>query len=84
MNSTEIGVFLKNHELKLSRTIVIVDFGNVEEWKYGLNWRVGVRELGVLAKHFSKGKNSFVDFTMVLITDLLSSPRNSPGGVVEC
>jgi uncharacterized LabA/DUF88 family protein len=32
-----------------------VDFGNVEKWKNSLKWRVGVRELAKLVKHFSQG-----------------------------
>lgn len=34
---------------------VIVDFGNVEKWKHSLRWRVGVRELASLVKHFTYG-----------------------------
>ncbi len=34
---------------------MIIDFGNVEKWKNSLKWRVGVRELAGLSKHFSQG-----------------------------
>ncbi len=56
MNQDEIKKFLESFLPKRERTIVIVDFGNVEKWKHGLGWRVGVRELGVLVKHFAIGK----------------------------
>jgi len=52
----EINALLVAHEPKRSRTIVIVDFGNVEKWKHGLGWRVGIRELATLVKHFSTGQ----------------------------
>jgi len=56
MNQSEIKDFLDNSKEKQERTIVIVDFGNVEKWKNTLKWRVGIRELGVLVKNFSIGK----------------------------
>src|SRR3990170_8156736 len=56
MNRGEIKVFLDSFAPKRERTIAIVDFGNVEKWKYGLGWRVGIRELASLAKHFTYGK----------------------------
>lgn len=56
MNQEEIKKFLESFTSKRERTIVIVDFGNVEKWKYGLGWHVGVRELASLVKHFTYGK----------------------------
>jgi len=56
MNQDEIKKFLSSYISRRERTIVIVDFGNVEKWKYGLDWRVGVRELASLIKHFTYGK----------------------------
>ena len=56
MNRGEIKVFLDSFAPKRERTIAIVDFGNVEKWKYGLGWRVGVRELAGLVKHFTYGQ----------------------------
>ena len=56
MNQDEIKKFLEAFIPKRERTIVVVDFGNVEKWKYGLGWRVGIRELASLAKHFTYGK----------------------------
>ncbi|MBU4369440.1 NYN domain-containing protein [Patescibacteria group bacterium] len=55
MNKQEINDFFKYFDNKKERTIVIVDFGNVEKWKHGLKWRVGIRELAVLVRHFTYG-----------------------------
>ncbi len=55
MDQQQIKKFLENHLEKQSRTIVIVDFGNVEKWKQSLGWKVGVRELANLVKSFSSG-----------------------------
>ena len=46
---------MESFENEKARTIIIVDFGNVEKWKNSLKWRVGIRELGKLVKHFSQG-----------------------------
>lgn len=56
MNQDEIKKFLKSFLPKRERTIVIVDFGNVEKWKHNLGWRVGIRELASLVKHFTYGE----------------------------
>jgi len=56
MNSGEIKKYLENYRARRERTIVIVDFGNVEKWKHGLGWRVGIRELAMLVKNLSYGK----------------------------
>ena len=55
MNQAEIKIFLESFKPKQGRTIVIVDYGNVEKWKNSLRWKVGVRELARLVKHFSQG-----------------------------
>ena len=55
MNHEQIKKFIDSFSKKLLRTIVIVDFSNVEKWKESLNWKVGIQELAVLAKNFSKG-----------------------------
>ena len=55
MIQAEIAKFLKDHEQYRQRTIVIVDFGNVEKWKNGLGWDVGIQELSKLVKSFSYG-----------------------------
>ncbi|MFH1253662.1 MAG: NYN domain-containing protein [Candidatus Uhrbacteria bacterium] len=56
MTQGEIAKFFKDYEPFRQRTIVIVDFGNVEKWKNSLNWKVGVPELARLVKNFSTGK----------------------------
>ena len=56
MNKKGIKKLIESFKDKRERTIVIVDFGNVEKWKHGLGWRVGVRELASLVKHFTYGK----------------------------
>ncbi len=56
MNQDQIRKFFKDYESKRDRTIVIVDFGNVEKWKHSLGWNVGIPELANLVKNFSTGK----------------------------
>lgn len=56
MDQEKIKKFFEDYVARRERTIVIVDFGNVEKWKHGLGWRVGIRELAVLVKNFSKGQ----------------------------
>ncbi len=56
MDKEEIKKFLESFTLKRERTIVIVDFGNVEKWKNSLKWRIGIKELARLVKNFSYGK----------------------------
>jgi len=38
------------------RNIVIIDYGNVQKWEEGLRWKIGIKELRKLIKHFTKGK----------------------------
>ena len=56
MNKSEIKTFLEGFANKRERTIVIVDFGNVEKWKHSLNWKVDIKKLGQLVKNFSTSK----------------------------
>jgi uncharacterized LabA/DUF88 family protein len=56
VNQQEIKSFLETFVAKRERTIVVVDFGNVEKWKNGLGWKVGIRELGALVRHFTYGQ----------------------------
>ncbi len=55
MNKSEIKTFLDSFNDKRERTIVIVDFSNVEKWRYNLGWRIGIDELSKLVRHFSIG-----------------------------
>lgn len=55
MDQQDVNDFLKTFNDKKERTIVIVDFGNVEKWKNSLKWRVGIREMALLVKNFTYG-----------------------------
>ncbi len=56
MTKEEIKKFVESFSDKQERTLVVVDYGNVEKWKNSLDWKVGIKELGNLVKNFSKKK----------------------------
>lgn len=56
MDHEAIKKLLDDCSMKRARTIVIVDYGNVNKWRESLKWQVGIRELANLIKHFSFGK----------------------------
>jgi len=56
MTKEEIRKFIDSFAGRRERTIVIVDYGNVEKWKNSLDWKIGIKELGQLVKNFSAGK----------------------------
>ena len=56
MNQNEIKKFLETFNDKKERTIVIVDYGNVEKWKNSLKWKVDIKRLAGLVKNLSFGK----------------------------
>lgn len=62
MTHLEIKKFLEGYSTKVGRTIVIVDYGNVEKWKNGLKWKVGIQNLAKLVKCFSQGDKSLRRF----------------------
>lgn len=62
MDPTEITNYLRMFSSKKERTIVIVDFGNVEKWRNTLGWRVGIQELARLTKSFAYGDTSLRRF----------------------
>ncbi len=62
MNSREITTFLESFTSKKERTVVIVDFGNVDKWEKSLGWRVGIQELSRLVKHFAQGDKALRRF----------------------
>jgi uncharacterized LabA/DUF88 family protein len=62
MNPDEIKTFLESFKDRAARTIVVVDFGNVDKWEKNLGWRVGLQELGRLVKHFAQGNKSLRRF----------------------
>lgn len=53
---------MDSFQTKQDRTIVIVDYGNVEKWKNSLCWFVGIKELGQLVRNFSKGNQELRRF----------------------
>lgn len=55
MNQQQIRRFLEEHESKKTRTIVIVDFGNVDKWSESLDWKISVAKLANLTKSLSTG-----------------------------
>lgn len=56
MTPTQIKQFLEKHVPDKERTIVIVDFGNVDKWQESLDWPVGIAQLAQLTKSLSTGK----------------------------
>jgi len=62
MNHREITQFLSDFELIRERTIVIVDYGNVEKWKNNLGWGVGIRQLAYLIRSLSFGNQALRRF----------------------
>jgi len=56
MNPVEIKTFLESYQDKRERTLVIVDFSNVEKWRVSLGWKIGIQELAKLVKSFTFGK----------------------------
>lgn len=62
MNQDEIRTFLSSFATKKDRTIVVVDFGNVDKWATSLGWSVGIQELARLVKYLSQGAKAFRRF----------------------
>jgi len=62
MNQQEITSLLDSYKSKQERTIVVVDFSNVEKWKESLKWKIDIKKLGQLVKHFSKGNKELRRF----------------------
>lgn len=56
MNQNQIRQFFTDFNDKRERTLVIVDFANVEKWKHSTKWQVGMQELANLVKNFSTGQ----------------------------
>lgn len=53
MSHDEIAQFTEDWSPYRDRTIVLIDFANVEKWRDSLGWRMGVRELASLVKKLS-------------------------------
>ena len=56
MKNSDLSPVLKKYEQTKERTIVIIDFGNVQKWEVSLGWKVGIKQLKDVIKHFSAGK----------------------------
>lgn len=56
MDKIEISNLLNAWQAKKYRTIVIIDYGNVEKWKNSLKWKLDIKRLAQLVKNFSYGK----------------------------
>ena len=56
MTKEEIKKLIDSFAGKKDRTLVIIDYGNMEKWKHSLKWSVGIKELSQLCKNFSTGK----------------------------
>ena len=56
MKREEIDKILECLNKTKDRNIVIVDFGNVQKWEESLGWKIGIKELANLIKHFAYGK----------------------------
>ena len=50
----DIKKFLQSFESRKNRTIVIVDYGNVEKWKNSLGWKVDIQKTRLAAGFRSK------------------------------
>lgn len=55
MNRDKIKKFLESFIDRKCRTIVIVDYGNVEKWKNSLGWKVDIQRLAMLIRKLSFG-----------------------------
>lgn len=56
MKKEEIGKILEDLSKTKERNIIIVDFGNVQKWEESLGWKIGIKELAGLIKHFAFGR----------------------------
>ncbi|MFA5086639.1 MAG: NYN domain-containing protein [Candidatus Paceibacterota bacterium] len=56
MDQKEIKKCLEEFEKNKDRSLVVVDYGNVQKWEESLGWKIGIRELSNLVKHLSLGK----------------------------
>jgi len=56
MKGEEIKKILEDLDKSKDRNIVIIDFGNVQKWEESLGWKIGIKELRNLVKHFAYGK----------------------------
>jgi hypothetical protein len=57
----QIKSFLESFENKRGRTLVIIDYGNVVKWELSLGWKIGIKQLSILIKNFSLGRNYLIN-----------------------
>ena len=65
MTPEQIKKFLESHFPKRARSVVVVDFANVNKWNEGkdaLGWDVGIPHLGKFVKHLSFGSQELRRF----------------------
>lgn len=62
MIKPEIDKFLDSFQDKKDKTIVVVDFGNVEKWKRSLKWIISIKRLARLVKNLSLGQRALRRF----------------------
>jgi len=55
MKPEEIKSILEKISQTKDRNLVIIDYGNVQKWEKGLGWKIGIKELKNLVKHFTSG-----------------------------
>jgi len=56
MQRNEIDKILNDLNQTKDRNIIIIDYGNVQKWEESLGWKIGIKELANLIKHFAYGK----------------------------
>lgn len=83
MNHSEIKKFLSEFEVKRERTIVIIDYGNVEKWKHSLGWDVSIRHIAQLERvkyihevHNPSGFSKKCDLDVEMTIDLIKMRDN--------
>lgn len=56
MDKKEIKNIIEKIEESKDRNLVIIDFSNLVHWQDNLKWKIGIKELRKLIKHFVKSK----------------------------
>jgi uncharacterized LabA/DUF88 family protein len=56
MEQREVKIYLDYFEKNKEKSLVVIDYGNVQKWEKSLRWKIGIKELSNLVKHLSLGK----------------------------
>jgi uncharacterized LabA/DUF88 family protein len=56
MDHKQITHFLDSLSKTKERNIIIIDFANVDRWEDSVGWTIGLKQLGKLVSHISRGK----------------------------